>query len=323
MPLDLRPAESADTSLASGYHPGATPSLLLAFDDAPASKAAARLAFDLAEKRMASVRALQVIDTRPVPIPPPLDVALAVADAAYGAAIQDERRMVTEVELAKAIGHAVDWPVAVRLGMPSETILHEAQQEGVTLIALGLHHHGVIERATRNDTVHDILRATTVPVLAATVDLHELPRRIVVGMDFSEASVYAARVARDLLADEGRLVLVYVTPSFAYGIEEGEQLIRKLGVSAAFEQVREAIGARGGMTVENVVLDGTLTRNIAATLRQFVEETGADLVALGARRHGRLERWVVGSVTSDFAREGKHSLLAVPALDGGRHASAR
>lgn len=323
MPFDLQQAPAATASREPAYHPAATPSVLLAFDDAPASKAAARLASDLAEKRMATVRAVQVVDTRPVPIPPPLDVALAVADAAYGATIQAERQLVVEAALTKALGHAVDWSVEVRLGMPSEVILHEAQREGATLIALGLHHHGMMDRATRNDTVHDILRATTIPVLASTVELPQLPRRIVVGMDFSEASIHAARVARDLLADEGRLVLVYVTPAFAYGIEEGEQLIRRLGVSAAFEQVLHAIGTRPGMTVENVVLDGTLTRNIAATLREFVERTGADLVALGARRHGRLERWVVGSVTSDFAREGKHSLLAVPALDASQQGAAR
>ena len=175
--------------------------------------------------------------------------------------------------------------------------------------------HRAIERATRNDTVHEILRATTLPVIAVTEQLQSLPRHVVVGMDFSRASIDAARTALALLAEGGRLTLAYVAPAFAFGMEEGEQLVQQLGVAAAFSQIRETLAPARGATIDTVVLDGALTRNIATTLRAWVDDVKADLVALGARRHGRLERWVVGSVTSDFAREGLHSLLAVPALD--------
>ena len=290
-------------------------SVLLALDGSAASDAAAHLALSLAEQRMAIVQVLQVIDTRPVPIPPPLDVALAVADAAYGEAIQNERETVVAGGLEKTLGREVSWPVAIRLGQPSHVILHEALTQGATMVVLGLRHHHLVERATHNDTVHEILRASTLPVLAATDKLRSLPTHVVVGMDFSSASIDAARAALALLADGGRLTLAYVAPPLTFGIEEGEQLVRQLGVAAAFDRVRDALRPPHGVTIATVVLDGTLTRNIATTLRSFVDKTDADLVALGARRHGRLERWVVGSVTSDFARDGTHSLLAVPPIE--------
>lgn len=290
-------------------------SVLLALDGSRPSESAARVTRELAERRMALVQVLQIIDTRPVPIPPPLDVALAVADSAYGEAIQSERQLVVSSTLEKMLGREVSWPVAIKLGQPSHLILQEALQGGATLITVGLRHHGAVERATHNDTVHDILKGTTIPVLAVTEQLKGLPHHVVVGMDFSTASIDAARVALGLLADGGTMTLAYVAPAFAFGIEEGEQLIRQLGVAAAFRKVREALAPNHGITIDDVVLDGTLTRNIAATLRAHVDSVNADLVALGARRHGRLERWVVGSVTSDFTREGLHSLLAVPALD--------
>lgn len=290
-------------------------SLMLALDGSPASDAAAHLALSLAEQRMAIVQVLQVIDTRPVPIPPPLDVALAVADAAYGEAIQNERETLVAAGLEKTLGREVSWPVAIRLGQPSHVILHEALTLGATMILLGLRHHRLVERATHNDTVHEILRASTLPVLASTDSLRSLPNHIVVGMDFSSASIDAARTALTVLAEGGRLTLAYVAPPLTFGIEEGEQLVRQLGVAAAFDRVREVLRAPRGATIGTVVLDGTLTRNIATTLRAYVASTDADLVALGSRRHGRLERWVVGSVTSDFAREGTHSVLAVPPVE--------
>lgn len=290
-------------------------SVLLALDGGPGGDAAARVALALAEQRMSLVRVLQVIDTRPVPIPPPLDVALAVADAAYGQSLQSEHETLVSSRLEKTLAREVSWPVGIRLGQPSHVILHEALSHDATLIAMGLRHHRAIDRAMRNDTVHEILRATTLPVIAVTEQLQSLPTHVVVGMDFSRASIDAARAALALLADGGRLTLAYVASAFAFGIEEGEQLVQQLGVAAAFNQVREALAPPRGATIDTVVLDGTLTRNIATTLRGYVDDVQADLVALGARRHGRLERWVVGSVTSDFAREGLHSLLAVPALD--------
>jgi nucleotide-binding universal stress UspA family protein len=36
------------------------------------------------------------------------------------------------------------------------------------------------------------------------------------------------------------------------------------------------------------------------------------MLALGSVRHGRIERWIVGSVTTDIARNGRHSMLVVP-----------
>ncbi|NUQ20382.1 MAG: universal stress protein [Gemmatimonadaceae bacterium] len=290
-------------------------SVLLALDGSRPSESAARVTLELAERRMALVQVLQIIDTRPVPIPPPLDVALAVADSAYGEAIQEERQLVVSSTLERLLGKEVSWPVAIKLGQPSHVILQEALQQGATLITVGLRHHGAVERATHNDTVHEILRATTIPVLAVTEQQRTLPHHVVVGMDFSRASIDAARVALTLMGDGGTMTLAYVAPAFAFGIEEGEQLIRQLGVAAAFEKVHASLAPSHGIAIDDVILDGTLTRNIAATLRAHVDSVNADLVALGARRHGRLERWIVGSVTADFTREGRHSLLAVPAMD--------
>jgi nucleotide-binding universal stress UspA family protein len=42
------------------------------------------------------------------------------------------------------------------------------------------------------------------------------------------------------------------------------------------------------------------------------DSANIDMLALGSVRHGRFEQWMVGSVTTDVARDGRHSMLVVP-----------
>ena len=43
---------------------------------------------------------------------------------------------------------------------------------------------------------------------------------------------------------------------------------------------------------------------------------GAPLVAAGSVRYGRLDRWLLGSVSTALVRDGRLSVLSVPPVDG-------
>jgi nucleotide-binding universal stress UspA family protein len=87
-------------------------------------------------------------------------------------------------------------------------------------------------------------------------------------------------------------------------------VIQELGVAAAFRWFEGELGA--GAIVEHVVLRHAPGRTMSEMLLDHADGTPANMIALGGMRLGRVERWVLGRVTTDVARDGRHSLLVVP-----------
>ena len=289
--------------------------VLVAVDGSPASESAARVALALADGRGARVHLLSVVDTRPAPIPPPVDLALALADGAYGEALHAEQKRDLRLALSAVLQRSIDWPVEVTLGTPSHAIVHEARRIGAALIVLGLRRHRAVERALNDETTLHVMRTAPCPVLGATPALPGLPRRILVGVDFSRASLTAARAAKAVLADGGTMVLAYAPLPEIYVPDDGERVIHELGVAAAFAWFTGELDAGPGVKVEHLVLERDPGRSVADLLLARADGTGVDMIALGSVRHGRVERWMLGSVTTDVVRDGSHALLAVPPHD--------
>lgn len=315
-------SESVSRDTGSSPAPAAAPAspitrgpALLAVDGSAPSEAAARMALDLAERRGARVHALTVVDTRPAPLPPPMSLAFSLAGAAYGEELHERQQRQVREALSEMLHRPIDWPARVALGTPSHAILEEARRLGAGLVLLGLRSHHVIERALNDESTLNVMRAAPCPVLGVTRADTGLPRRVLVGVDFSRASLTAARAAQSLVADGGTLVLAYVPPLEMHVPDDGERVIHELGVPAAFSWFTRELGAGPGATVEQVVLPRDPGRSVAELLLGYAEGAQIDLIALGSHRHGRVERWMLGSVTSDVARDGGRSLLAVPPHD--------
>jgi len=105
--------------------------------------------------------------------------------------------------------------------------------------------------------------------------------------------------------------LVYVDRSGVDGAHEdtaGEALIKRLGVAAAFEALVRELAAPPGVHIECATRHGVA----AAELLACAEESQADLIAVGSLRHERLERWILGSVTTEIVRDGRCSVLVLP-----------
>jgi nucleotide-binding universal stress UspA family protein len=170
----------------------------------------------------------------------------------------------------------------------------------------------------RDETTLVVARRARATVLGVAPSLQTLPRDAVVGVDFGPASVRAARAALDVLvqptaADPTTLRLVYVDRSGVEGTHEdtaGEALIKQLGVTAAFERLVTDLAAPPGVRVEWVVRHGVPADELLA----YAEESRADLIAIGSLRHERIERWILGSVTTEVIRDGRCSVLVIPPL---------
>ena len=315
-PASYNAATSPDAGRATSFASPARGTLLLAVDRSARSEPPAQAALDLATRHGARVQVMTVYDTRPQLIPPPLDLALALEDRVGGAALHEQEEREVRELIQAGLGRPVDWPVDLRLGTPSPTIIDAARATGASMIVLGLRRHSMIDRAFRDETALNVMRAAPCSVLAVTPWTTIPPKRVLVGIDFGRASLHAARVALDLVADGGTMILAYATPpELPAAPDDGEHLVHTLGVDAAWRRFITQLAAPANVTVEHVVLEHQPGRSVSDLLSQFADISAIDLVALGSRRHGRLERWLLGSVTSEMARDGAYALLAVPPDD--------
>jgi nucleotide-binding universal stress UspA family protein len=197
------------------------------------------------------------------------------------------------------------------VGEVARVVVDQARQLGSELIVMGLNRHGLAGRAMGRNTVGGVMAIGGVPVLAVRPELSGLPKRVVVAMDFSRASIRAAHFARRVLDDKGTMTLLFVEPA-ASGqsreSDEGPELIRKKGVAAMFDQVVSSLGPPSGVTVVTAIRTG----EPAAEIARFCDETHADLVAVGSQRHRFLDRLFLGSVSKAIAGYGRWSVLVTP-----------
>ena len=191
---------------------------------------------------------------------------------------------------------------------PAE-ILRVAENQKSALIMMGLRPHAFLDRVFREESALTVMRHASVPVFAVTPPLTRLPRSIAVAVDFSRASIAAARVAMTLVEEDGSLLLVYVEPPVERLTgSEGFGVIYAQGVSAAFARLRQELRGDRNVHIETLVLSG----RVAGELLSFAERADVDALAVGSQRHSIAHRAFLGSVTTTLARSATRSLLVVP-----------
>jgi len=285
--------------------------VLVATDGSPSAAAAARVAHALAEQRQAIIHVVNVVDSRSAPMPPPLDLALAMGDAIGGSELHREQEHAVRDKLSATLDAPIDWPVRIMLGTPSSAIVQEANRLGAALIVVGLRRHGRLDRVVNDETAINIMRVAGCPVLGVVAEQHELPRRILAAVDFSEGSLVALRAGRAVAGSNAVLVLAYVNPMNGFLADEGEATIHDLGVQAGFVKLGRELGD-DDVAFDHVVLHTVPPQNPAQALLEYAEDIGSDLITAGSVQHSRLDRWMVGSVSAELVRNGRRSVLIVP-----------
>jgi len=285
--------------------------VLLATDGSEGSAGAMHVALALASEHQAVVHVVHVVDTRSAPIPPPLDLLIAMGDAVGGPGVHDEQKRELRAALSLKAGREIDWPVEILMGNPANTIVHEAHRLGAALIVVGLRRHGTVDRALNDETAHKVMERADCPVLGIVADMTTLPTRVLVALDFSATSLLAAHAARAVAGQDAHVALAYVAPMPATVPDDGERLLHTLGVEAAFARTIADL-ADDAIHFDHVVLHREKPRDPAAIVLEYAESAGSDLIAAGSARHGRLDRWLLGSVSTAIVHDGRWSVLIVP-----------
>lgn len=272
--------------------------VLAASDATEAAEGALCVAQALAARDGATVVAVSVVEPVPYGMPVP-DVAIAVPSLPVAdEAVLGARQRAVEAQCARVGPETVR--VRVETAMPVQGILHAAAETDAELVVLGIGRHGPLDRLFGSETALQVIRAAQRATLAVPPGMRTLPQHAIVGMDFSDSALAAARLAARLVGPQGRLTLVHVEPV-------GEPVPSMLsewhgvyaeGVQAAFSRTIAALGLPRTMQVESVTLAG----HAANALLGLVERSHADLVCLGRHSYGAIERLLLGSVTTRIVR---------------------
>lgn len=281
--------------------------ILIATDASDVAFGALRIGRLLAEATRARAELVSVVPVLPTPVAPVNPGLVAVPTDRFEYGRRDSRLREVTDQLSLAIGRDPGWPVTVRAGDAAEMIVQTATDHGDDLVVVGLRRHGMLDRVFRDETALNVMRRSPVPVLAVTPLLDALPRRVIVAVDFSRASVRAARLAAQVVARDGVLLLVHVQPEHRERDEatEGARLVYAQGLSSAFSRLRRDLGVPAGVTVEPVVLSGAP----AAELLSLADRADASLIAIGSHRRALADRVLLGSVTAAVARDARCSML--------------
>ncbi len=147
---------------------------------------------------------------------------------------------------------------------------------------------------------------------------------IVVGYDGSDDARRALEVAMEHVADDG---IVHVVTAFEH--HQREQLARAARrLPEEFRDLDVDATPRGYLAIAERTLENHGVRHVghfvddhpAAAILDLAEQVDADLIVLGTRGLGRIERFVHGSVSSRVADHARTSLMLVHHDESKAHA---
>ena len=213
-------------------------------------------------------------------------------------------------DMMRAGDASAEWTHEVVMGRPAKSLVGIAIDRGAEMIVVGRRVHGVMDRITGGETTLQVMRLSSVPVLAVPSDSDSV-NNVVVATDFSPSSERSAKGALDLLGRSGTMHLVYVEPAVEL-LPAGFALVQPgqpRDVVTCFRRLVDSLQAPPNVLIETIILNG---KPVPAII-EFAERVGADLIAAGSHGHAPLERFLLGSVSTGLVRNSVCPVLVTPA----------
>lgn len=278
--------------------------IVVATDGTSQSDPAIAFTRALGERASVDVRVVSIVDHLPMP--------WGIMDrnlvAEYEHALRHKARETAEHQL-KSSG-ATQWPVEIQSGDPATRIGAFATDAGAWLVVVGLGGHGPTARLFGSETALRLARVSQTPVLAIAPNSRDAPRRILIAMDFSEASIKAARLALELAAKDATIVLAHVVPweRNEYVPEEWFRS-HESSVGAELERVARWLDESRTFRIGHRILYG----KPAPTLLSYAEELASDLIVTGSHTRTIIGRALAGQTIPKLIRGAHCSVLVLPA----------
>ncbi len=189
----------------------------------------------------------------------------------------------------------------LELGKPAFEIVRVAEEERVSMIAMGTHGHGFLRGALIGSVSHDVVRYAPVPVLVLKVNVmgelaatdcafvcQHISRRVLYPTDFSDCAVEALSYVKQLRgAGVDDVVVLHVREKHGRGGTETDAT-----VSAQIQRIRSELEFLG-FNVSSIIADGSP----AAAIERVARERDVSLIVIGSRGRSAAEDVLLGSVS--------------------------
>ena len=295
--------------------------ILIAYDGSPCSDAALNDLCRAGLPREAKAVVLSVADVYLSPLPSSeekrtrTEVHEQIAAARQKVHAQAEQAVEEARALATRASARVQtlfpaWEVHAEAfaDSPAWGVIKKAEEWQTDLVVVGSHRSSALGRFLLGSVSHKVLTEARVTVRVAREHLADstTPVRLVIGVDGSPDANAAIRTVTGRVWPQGSeaRVITVLDQAMAMALElneGGDAGVHKI-VETAAEQVRAA-----GLAVLPIVKKGDPKR----VLIEEAEQWGADCIFVGARGLRRLERFLLGSVSTAVAARAHCSVEAV------------
>ena len=248
---------------------------------------------------------------------------------AFGIALQ-ETREVQQGETERLLAAAgqrlreAGWTgsTQIRNGDPAEEIIRAAEEQDVDLVVLGSHGTTGIGRFLLGSVSDRVLGHAPCSVLIVRAPAAPQPAaaavrerwRILLAHDSSEASVKALSLCASLpLDDSAQVTAVRVMPlvtAYRQDIQQQLNTIWQQKKQAARASLEEAVQALRWST-PHVAAELREAEDVSTEILDMAEQSDTDLIMLGCKGRGAIQRFLMGSKTNRIARYAQCSVWVV------------
>jgi nucleotide-binding universal stress UspA family protein len=205
-----------------------------------------------------------------------------------------------------------EWPLSIAYGRRGSTIAEIAEAGRQRLIVMGLYEHPRYDRWLGRETVLDVAREASRPVLAIHASSRTIPRRVMVATDFGASSLAAAREAVRLLGRSGELYLTHVEPRIPVPFDSDSTGSFGQTAEERLSALQACLAIPRGVEARLVLLRGDPVDEMLA----FAYERGIELIATGSHGRSVVGGAALGHVPTALVRAARCSVLLVPPLMG-------
>jgi nucleotide-binding universal stress UspA family protein len=257
-----------------------------------------------------------------VPIPTvPLPIAGVPIDAPAFPVNTAETTTHLEEWAHESVGSSnIPMEVIVTSGSASIEITRQAELSRADLLVLGTHGRSGFQRLFLGSVTEKVLRTTSVPVMTIPPPVKK-PDSVRFGtilcpVDFSDESMRALEYALSLAKEaDARIILLHVIEGFVNAPYANE--FRNVSVLEYYEQIEEDARTRLADAVPEDARTWArpaerVTRGRAyREILQIADEEGANLIVMGVRGRGAMDRFVFGSTTYHVIRRAACPVLTL------------
>jgi len=198
-------------------------------------------------------------------------------------------------------------------------ILEVTGEQGIDFLVLGGHGRRGLRRFLLGSVAEEVVRLAPCPVLTVREQGEPVAfdrlGRVLVPVDFSEHSRVALRAAKDLATRDTVLELVHVVeiPVYPHYYDVLHDPSQEYAFPQVAVKVEDGIArfaqAAGGPEVASQVK--VLEGPAAASITEYAERVGADLIVIATHGLSGLKHLLLGSVTEKVVRSAKCPVLTL------------